>query len=56
MVKVEYEGVAIPIVFCLAVLSLKCGQNDRKFQSLLEVYKWHENKRLGQLGGENEFY
>ena len=30
------------------------GQNYRKFQNLLEVQEWHENKSVGQVRGEIE--
>ena len=31
-----------------------CGQNYRKFQNLLEVFKCHENNSLGKFRGENK--
>ena len=34
----------------------KCGQNDRKFQNLLEVLKWHENNSVGKFRGKNELF
>ena len=37
-------------------MSSKCDQNYRKFQNILEVHMWHENKNLGQFRGENEIH
>ena len=35
---------------------VKCGKNDRKFQNLLEVLKWHENNSAGEFRGENQIH
>ena len=34
----------------------KCGQNERKFQNLLEVLNWHGNSSVGEFRGENEIH
>ena len=35
---------------------VKCGQNVRNFQNLLEVLTWHENNSVGQFRCETEIH